>query len=86
VTISQNSGPRFRAGDRVRVVGPDRDYEGRVGIVANTYEHSREDPAKVIYRYVVSFPQEGGDAVFFDSDLELVSELVKGPNPSDAQS
>ena len=86
MTISQNSGARFRIGDRVRVVGPDRDYEGRVGIVADTYEHSREDPAKIIYRYVVSFVKEGSDAVFFDSDLELVSELVNGLNPTDAQS
>jgi hypothetical protein len=86
VTISQNSGPRFRVGDHVRVVGPDRGYEGRVGIVANTYEYSREDSAKIIYRYVVSFLQEGRDAVFFDSDLELVSELLKDPNSSDAQS
>jgi hypothetical protein len=68
------------------VVGPDRDYEGRVGIVANMYEHSREDPTKIIYRYVVSFLQEEGrDAVFFDSDLELVSKLMKGSDLPDAQ-
>ena len=59
---------RFEVGDHV-CVGAAGEYEGRVGIITETYE-LRLDPSAPPFRFVVLFLDEGKDAVFFGLELE----------------
>ena len=64
---------RFKVGDSVRVIGEAHEYQGRAGIVSNTYQLAAAESQRDSYRYVVLFIEDGADAVFYGFELEMTS-------------
>ncbi len=70
-TPSDKTPSGFKVGDKVRVIGEAPEYQGRAGIVTDMYQLGAADSQRDSYRYVVSFVEDGADAVFYGFELEM---------------